>query len=165
MDSTKNTESKANIVPRVDITSATRGINAALDQLHLGVADSANVDEGTAPVKTSTEKSSFIQTAVDPPPNGPPPLMNMKFHYSQMMNLPPHQQASFLPMPEFHPPNGNNFNMAHPNKGVTPPMDSNNEILVFQNIPGPDGNSLAPYNMIPLPQLIPPLNDPNMVPD
>lgn len=42
MDSIKNNESKANVVPRVDITFATHDINAALDQLHLDVADSTN---------------------------------------------------------------------------------------------------------------------------
>lgn len=152
MDSIKNTESKANVVPRVDITSATHDINAALHQLHLDVADSTNDGEGAASMKTSTEKKfSFIQNALYLPPNGPPPLMNMKFYYPQMKKKKqPHQQDSFLPILEFHPPIGNNFNMSHPNKSAIPPMDLNNEIPVFQNIPGLDGNGLAPYNMIPL---------------
>ena len=164
MGSSKNTESKPIVVPTANMESATADIGTALDQLHLDVADSTNLGEGVAPMKTSTEKSPFIPNTVDPPPNGPPPLMGMNFHYSQMMNLPPHQQASFLPMPEFHPPTENNSNTFPPNKGAVTPMDSNNEIPVFHNIPGPDGNGLLPYNMMPLPQLIPPPNDPSMAP-
>lgn len=165
---TKNSEPITDVVPQADMESATTGINAALHQLHLDVADSTkageSASESATSMKNSTNKSSFVPNVMEPPPNGPPPLMGMNFHYSQMMNLPPHQQASFLPMPEYHPSNINNSNLFPPNKGAVPPMDSNIDIPVFPNIPGPDGNGLNPYNMLPLPQLMPPLNDPKMAP-
>lgn len=161
---TKNPKTKTDNVPQTDIDSTTTVINTALHQLHLDVAESTNVAEDPTSTKNSTDKNSFIPSAMEPPPNGPPPLMGMNFHYSQMMNLPPHQQASFLPAPEFHPLNRNNSNVFPPSKGAVPPLDSNIDMPIFPNIPGPDGKGLNPYNILPLPQLMPPLNDPKIVP-
>lgn len=161
MAAKKEVKSKEN-TPTTTGADPTTGINAALDQLHLDVVDSAKVTENATAVPTSLDKNAFVPNTMDQVPNGPPPLMGMNFPYTQMMNLPQHQQSSFIPMPDFPNANGNNSSLM--SNGIGHPIDGNMEMPVFPNIPGPDGNTLNPYNMMPLPPLMPPSNDPNLAP-
>lgn len=168
MTTKKEVESKENIPPTTVKIDPTTGINAALDQLHLDVADTAKVSQNNVP-PTNLDKTTFGPNGeMDPMVNGPPPLMGMNFHYSQMMNLPQpphhHQNGSFIPMPDFQNSNGNNSHLLSNNLGGNHPMDGNMEMPMFPNIPGPDGNNVNPYNMVPLPPLMPPNNDPSMAP-
>ncbi|CAL9737841.1 pumilio homology domain family member 4 [Monosporozyma servazzii] len=156
----KNTKSKVN-TPITTGADATTGINAALDQLHLDVVDSAKVTENATNVPTSLDKNTFVPTAMDHVPNGPPPMMGMNFPYTQMMNLPQHQQSSFIPMSDFPNANGNNLTLM--SNGVGHPIDAHMETHVFPNMPGPDGSNMNPYNMMPIPPLMPPSNDPSLV--